>query len=95
MRGVQLNYGLLVSRVSRPDNDDEPAAGCDGAGELEGGGGARGAAGMSGADNGRRWWAPTFRARAVRDIAEGEEVNGCYCHATECTVRCARIKSVV
>ena len=85
MRGVQLNYGLLVSRVSRPDNDDE----------LEGGGGARGAAGMSGADNGRRWWAPTFRARAVRDIAEGEEVNGCYCHATECTVRCARIKSVV
>ena len=89
MRGVQLNYGLLVSRVSRPDNDDEPAAGSDGAGELEGGGG------MSGADNGRRWWAPTFRARAVRDIAEGEEVNGCYCHATECTVRCARIKSVV
>ena len=85
MRGVQLNYGLLVSRVSRPDNDDEPAAGSDGAGELEGGGGA---------DNGRRWWAPTFRARAVRDIAEGEEVNGCYCHATECTVRCARIKSV-
>jgi hypothetical protein len=70
------NVDELVSLKAEPEPEPEPHRAVHTAGERD-------PPGQRTADDG--WWAPTFRARSLRDIAAGEELCACYCNPSDGT----------